>query len=261
MKLGSRLIEIFKYKDLFWNLVYRNLKIKYKNSILGFLWSLLTPLLMLIIYTIVFSQIIKIKTNYPYPTFLLSGLLPWIFFQMSLIMSSNAILENANIIKKVYFPRELIPLTTVTSNMINLLLSFLIFLPMLLVFKVHLSYHLIFLPLILFLHYIFTVSLSLIVASLTVFFRDIQHILEIITVLWFYLSPIVYPVSFVPKNWLSIYKLNPVVDITELYRTFILYNKFPDIFSLLKLTIWCVSLILLSIWIFQKLEPSILKEL
>ena len=174
----GQLREIFKFKNLTYNLVSRDLKVKYKGSILGFFWSLLNPLAMLIVYTVAFKYIIRIRVE-NFPLFFLCGFLPWTFLSLSLSMAVSSIKDNANLVKKVYFPREILPLSIVLSNLVQFLLTFIILIPALLLFKIKLGLPLLYLPLIIIFHLAFTLGLSLFLSALNVFFSDIRHLLEI----------------------------------------------------------------------------------
>jgi ABC-2 type transport system permease protein len=220
----KRLREIYAFKNLVYNLVTRDLKVKYKGSILGFFWSLLNPLLMLVVYTIAFKYIIKIRVE-NFPLFFLCAFLPWTFLNLSLSMSVSSIKDNANLVKKVYFPREILPLSVVLSNLVQFLLTFIILIPALLLFKIKLGFPLFFLPLIILFQLAFTLGLSYILASLNVFFSDIRHLLEVLLQIWFWLTPIIYPADFVPERFQTLYRLNPMVLFAESYRNSLLYNR------------------------------------
>ena len=220
----NRLKEILKFKNLVYNLVSRDLKVKYKGSILGFFWSLLNPLIMLIVYTVAFKYIIRIRVE-NFPLFFLCGFLPWTFLSLSLSMAVSSIKDNANLVKKVYFPREILPLSIVLSNLVQFLLTFVILIPALLLFKVKLGLPLLFIPLIIVFQIAFTSGLAFVFSALNVFFSDVKHLLEIFLQIWFWLTPIIYPVNFVPERFQSLYRLNPAVLFVESYRNSLLYNK------------------------------------
>lgn len=220
----NRLKEIYKFKNLVYNLVSRDLKVKYKGSILGFFWSLLNPLIMLIVYTIAFKYIIRIRVE-NFPIFFLCAFLPWTFLSLSLSMAVSSIKDNANLVKKIYFPREILPLSIVLSNLVQFLLTFIILIPALLLFKIKLGLPLLFLPLIIIFQLAFTSGLSFIFSSLNVFYSDVRHLLEILLQIWFWLTPIIYPVSLVPERFQALYRLNPMVLFVESYRKSLLDNK------------------------------------
>lgn len=230
----NQLKEIFRFKNLIYNLVARDLKVKYKGSILGFLWSLLNPLIMLIVYTVAFKYIIKIRVE-NFPLFFLCGFLPWTFLSLSLSMAVSSIKDNANLVKKVYFPREILPLSIVLSNLVQFLLTFIILIPALILFKIALGFPLLFLPLIILFQIAFTLGLAFILSSLNVFYSDVRHLLEIFLQIWFWLTPIIYPVDFVPERFQSLYRLNPAVLFVESYRNLLLYNKWLSPVELISL--------------------------
>ena len=219
----SKLKEIYRYKFLVYSLVSRDLKVKYKGSILGFFWSLLNPLVMLIVYTVAFKYIIRIRVE-NFPIFFLCAFLPWSFLSSSLSMSVGSIKDNGNLVKKVYFPREALPLSMVLSNLVQFLLTFLILIPALLLFKINLGFPLLFLPLIIIFQTAFNLGLSFFLSAFNVFFSDVKHLLEIFLQIWFWLTPIIYPINFVPERFQSLYKLNPSVLFVESYRNLLMNN-------------------------------------
>jgi len=219
----SKLKEIYRYKFLVYSLVSRDLRVKYKGSILGFFWSLLNPLVMLIVYTVAFKYIIRIRVE-NFPIFFLCAFLPWSFLSSSLSMSVGSIKDNGNLVKKVYFPREVLPLSIVLSNLVQFLLTFLILIPALLLFKIELGLPLLFLPIIIIFQTAFNMGLSFFFSAFNVFFSDVKHLLEIFLQIWFWLTPIIYPISFVPEKFQSLYKLNPAVLFVESYRNLLLNN-------------------------------------
>ena len=219
----SKLKEIYRFKYLVYSLVSRDLKVKYKGSILGFFWSLLNPLAMLIVYTVAFKYIIRIRVA-DFPIFFLCAFLPWSFLSSSLSMSVGSIKDNGNLVKKVYFPREVLPLSMVLSNLVQFLLTFLILIPALLLFKIELGLPLLFLPLVIIFQTAFNLGLSFFLSALNVFFSDVKHLLEIFLQVWFWLTPIIYPIDLVPERFQSLYKLNPSVLFVESYRNLLMNN-------------------------------------
>jgi len=260
------LARLFSYRELIYTFTTRNLKIKYKGSLFGFLWSLITPLLMMVVYTVVFSYIIRIRVEYPYVVFVLCGLLPWTFFASSLALAANSILENANLIKRVPFPRETIPLASVLANLVNFGISMSLLFAFLLIYRIPLGPRaLLLVPLVL-LHLAFTLGLALIFASLTVFFRDIQHMLEIILTVWFYATPIIYPSSLLEGTIRKVMLLNPMVSITELYRCSLLYEVPPAgtpsaSFMWGYAAAWSLLVLAAGYGLFSRLEHRFVREL
>jgi lipopolysaccharide transport system permease protein len=230
-----KLQSIAKHHELILSLVQRDLKARYKVSVLGFLWSLLRPLFMMVVFTVVFSRIFRwdIRMDAPYPLFLLTAILPWQFLTNSVSASANVLLANESLIKKVYLPREVFPLSIVLSELINFLLSLVVLLPFLWFFHISVTGWLLLLPLVLLIEVILVTGLCLLVSSLNVFFRDTLPIVDLGIMAWFYLSPIFYPVYMV-QDHLSpkmscIYMINPITPIITGFRKAFLASGFrPD---------------------------------
>ena len=252
--------EIYKFKNLVYNLVSKDLKVKYKGSILGFFWSLLNPLIMLIVYTVAFKYIIKIKVA-TFPVFFLCSFLPWTFFRLSLSMAVNSIKDNANLVKKVYFPREILPLSIVLSNLVQFLLTFIILIPALVLFKIKLGLPLLYLPLIIIFQLVFTLGLAYILAALNVFFSDVRHLLDIFLQIWVWLTQIIYPVNFVPERFQSLYRLNPAVLFVESYRNSLLYNKVLAFSELAALFLVGFVFLILGQLVFQSYNKRFAEEI
>lgn len=251
--------ELFTHREILKNLVLRNLRVRYKGSTLGFLWTFLNPLLTMLIFYIVFSKIIKINIE-QYPLFLLSALLPWTFFSSSLTDAAHSIINNANLVKKIYFPREILPLSYVLSNFINFLFSLAVLLPILIVFRAGGLRFIYFLPAILILHLIFTIGLALFLSCANVYFRDVSHFLGIILMFWFYLTPVFYSLDMVPQNLRSIYILNPIASLITIYRNVLFEGKTPSAINLsISVLIFTITL-LFGYFVFRRYEPDFPKE-
>jgi len=256
-----------KAKELLWNLVVKELKVRYKNSVLGFLWALLNPLLMMIVFTIVFSILMKgaIRQEH-YPLFLLCGYLPWIFFNTSISESTTSISLNGTLINKVYFPREFLPISKTLSSLVNFILSTSVLIPFLLIFGIKLKWYIIFLPIVIILQLLFTIGLGLFFSSVNVFFRDVGNLIEILMLTWMFLTPLWYPIQLVKDSapkYVYIYLLNPMASFVAVYR-FILFN--PDLeyilsYATIVVTISTFIFFFGGYWIFNRLEPDFAKEL
>ncbi len=218
------------YRELLYNLTLKEVKVKYKNSFIGFLWSMVNPVMMLAVYYVAFGIIFKLRalgmTRYEF--YLLSGILPWNFFSLSLLQSVSAVVNNADLVKKVYFPREVLPLSYLGAAAFHFLLQEMVLVVFLLVFRVTLSPWILALPLLLLLQLVFTAGLSFYLSALNVFFRDIQHFTEIALLAWFWLTPVIYPISFIWDNfpaWATgIFMLNPMAHLMLLWQR-ITYNS------------------------------------
>ena len=183
--------DLYNYRELLKTSIKKEVRSKYKNSFLGVLWSFLNPLLQIMVYAIIFSLILKNKQEH-YAIFLCCGLIPWSFFSVSINKSAYTIIENGNIIKKVYFPREIIPISVVTAETINFLISTLIIVGFVIIGGIGISKYIFFYPLILIAQYLVILAISFVISSICVYFRDLQHFIGIILQLLFYAAPIVY---------------------------------------------------------------------
>lgn len=229
--------NIYDYRDLMISLTKKEIKIKYKSAVLGWLWSLLNPLLLMLVFSFVFTRIINIQIK-DFPVFLLSALLPWFFLNFSLNASVTCIVDNASLIKKAYFPYEVIPLSIVAANLFNFLVSQILLFVFLLYFHIFPMCSWLYLPLIILLQAIFVSGICLAVAALHTLYRDVKYIVELLMLVWFYATPIFYPLSFVPENIRGFFYLNPLSLFMNSYRDILLYGKAPG-FSVLG---WMVGI-------------------
>ena len=226
---------IFSYRELIKNLVLKDLKLKYRDSTLGFLWSLANPLLLILVYSFVFTRMLRVDTpNFPY--FLLVGILPWNFFAQSLMMSTGSIVDNGGLIRKVWLPIEVFPIATVFFNLAQYLLALAVLLPMAsFFFHVPLSWSVLGFFVVLALHVIFTLGLSLFIAAVTVFYRDVKHFTEIFLMLLFWLTPIIYDVRVLPESLRTTVYLNPLSFFITSYQDIFYRQILPGPFHLLAL--------------------------
>ena len=229
----ARIGELLRYRELIESLVMRDLKVRYKNSVLGFLWSLLNPLLLMLVFTIVFTVMVPNASIQKFPAFILCALLPWNFFSAAVLGAVNSIVHNGHLIKKVYFPREILPISVVLSSFVNFLLALPVLFIFLAVFRIPFTVWLIYLPVIMAVQVAFVIGVALILATLNVFYRDTSVILEVVLQAWFFLTPIFYPAEFLPE-WRTVlgmalpirrltYILNPMASIVASYRS-VLYG-------------------------------------
>ncbi len=258
----EHLKELWTYRDLIYNLVIRDLKVRYKNSLLGVLWSWLNPLLMMLIFTFVFGYMWRNRAI-PHPHILfLSALLPWNFFVGSVMGGIPSIINNAHLVKKVYFPREVLPLSVVFSNLINFLISLPVLLLMIVISGMPLSGWILFLPVPILIELIFAIGIVLFLSSLEVFYRDTHMIMDVGMQGWFFLTPIVYTfrdlpekatlfgVTFNPQLWL--FRLNPMASIINTYQD-ILYHGLPTKFDFLARTaVTALVILIFGYWFFLR---------
>lgn len=236
--------EIYKYRELLRNLVLRDLKVRYKRSVIGFMWVMLHPLLMMTILYVVFSELFKISIP-NFSAYLISGIILWSFFSQSTSAAVVSFIGNSNLIKKVYMPKAILPLSTILSAFAHLLFAMI---PLLLIFfitGVHFSVNIYLLPLIFLMITLFSFGISLILATATVFFHDVRYIYEVLLLAWMYMTPIFYPESIVPERYIFILQLNPFYYFISVFRASLylnvpmLYEKmlFSLLFSILTFII------------------------
>jgi lipopolysaccharide transport system permease protein len=221
-----------KYKDLLSELVKREIKARYKQSILGYAWVILVPLLNLVVMSLVFSYFIRIQTgDVPYAVYLFVGLVPWTFMSNSIAMATSSLVSNSSLITKITLPRMVFPISVIFSKIIDFLLSLVILLIFLVFFGIGLKITLVLLPLVFLVQLVLVIGISLILSAINVFFRDVENILGVFLMLWMYLTPIVYPPELVPEQFRQIFSLNPMVGIINAYRYIVLYGVLPPLAS------------------------------
>jgi lipopolysaccharide transport system permease protein len=232
----ARLRALFQRHELIETLVMRDLKLRYKSSVIGFLWSLMNPLLLMVIFTIVFTVLISNTNIVHFPVFVLTALFSWNFFSTALMSGINSIVDNGHLIKKVYFPPEILTISTVLANCINFMLAIPVLLVFAALFKIPFTISLLYIPVIIILQVAFTLGVAFFLATLQVFFRDTSHIMEVLIQAWFMLTPIFYSSTLIPE-WRTVlgialpirrlsYILNPMASIVTLYRS-VVYG-FPN---------------------------------
>lgn len=225
----ARTQELVSYRSLVRNLVAKDLKVRYKNSFLGFIWSLLNPLLMMVIYTVVFTRILPSGIDH-FEVFIFTALLPWNWCQRSLSLCATSLVDNSAIINKVYFPRILLPISAIASEAVNFLLALPALFLLMVIFGIPITPWVAYLPILMLIQAILLVGLGLILAALNVTFRDTGVILEVLLTAWFFLTPIFYNIQQIkPEAAPWVYRLNPMASIIEQYRTILYKSARPDL--------------------------------
>jgi ABC-type polysaccharide/polyol phosphate export permease len=260
----ANLAQLPKYRALIQSLVARELKARYRGSVLGFFWSFINPLLLLLVYTFVFMYVLPqaVKGADPYPLFMFCGLLPWTWFASSLMESSAVLISGGNLIKKVLFPAEILPIVTVTANMVHFILALPILCVFLIVYRAPLTIaELLWFPVVVLVQYVFTLALALILSALTVHFRDIKDILANILTLWYFATPIIYPYQYAPALAKRYLNLNPFAHLAISYQEiFFFAGPFGHWKWLLAMGIASVFLFLAAYWVFDRLRDSFAEE-
>ena len=253
--------ELYAYRQMIYSLVKRDLRGRYKGSVLGFLWTFINPLLQLVVYTVVFSMIMKTGIDKFY-LFLFVALVPWLFFSTCLTGGSSCIFAQQDMVKKIYFPREVLPLAFVISQFINMLLTFIIIFLVLIFSGVGINLiAILYLPIIMIVEFILALGIAMLVSAVTVYFRDLEYILGIVSMAWMYLTPIIYPVESVPDEIMPIFNLNPMSPIIIAYRDILYYKRIPQVGTLLHAFLLGIAVLLIGCFAFSKLKRHFAEEL
>ncbi|OGG26688.1 hypothetical protein A2960_00755 [Candidatus Gottesmanbacteria bacterium RIFCSPLOWO2_01_FULL_39_12b] len=249
------IVVFLRYKDLLINLTEREIKARYKQSILGYFWVILNPFLQMLVMTFIFSIVMKVPSlGVPYPIFLYVALLPWNFFSNSLSSSMNSLVANSSLITKIYFPREILVYSTVFAKVIDLILAVSILVIFMIIYRIPVSTRILWVPVIFIIQLIFTTGLSLILSTFNLFYRDIQYLVSLMLMLWMYLTPVIYPVEIIPNEYRFILSLNPMAVFVNAYRQVILGGGDPNLNSLIIGVIVSLFVFLAGFSIFKKLE-------
>ena len=252
--------ELYNYRELLKTNVQKEIRGKYKKSFLGIFWSFLNPLLQLAVYAFIFPMILKNNQD-NYLMFLFVALIPWTFFTTSLTIGTDTVVQNGNIVKKVYFPRTILPISVVTSAAINFLISTIIVIIFALFTGLGVSIYLLFYPIILIIQYTLTLGIVMALSSITVYLRDLQHIIGVVVQVLFYATPIVYAPSSIPKQFAFILNLNPMSHIITAYRDIFYYKQLPNLINLGIIFLVALIICILGYLIFTKLEKRFAEEL
>lgn len=269
MSLVARMRELWAYRNLIYNLVVRDLKVRYKNSMLGVLWSLLNPLLMMLVFTFVFKVLAGNSSLPAYPAFILSGVLAWNLFSASVIGATNSIVGNAHLIKKVYFPREVLPIAVVLSNLVNYLLALPVYFILALLLGRSPTVWVLLLPAVILVQLLFTLGVSFVLATVNVFYRDTQIVMEVVMLAWFFMTPVFYSINQVARDgwhvgnivlssydvqrWMRI--LNPLASIVASYRDVLYWGARPGIDFFMRTAVTALFFLVVGYLIFHRFSP------
>ena len=259
MKFIEKCKEIYRYRHMLMTLVKQDINGRYKGSFFGFLWTLLNPLLMLVVYSIVFQFVFRSNIEH-YPIYLFICLMPWNTFAKSIANGTTCVSNNASILKKVYFPREVLPLSVVISNTIQYFFSAVIIFIALLVSGVGVSWFALFLPVMVFIQALFTLGIIFLLSAANVYIRDVQYIMNPVMMIWMYASPILYSISMVPEKYVDLYRLNPMVSIMEGYQSILYSQTFPDFKSLGIVLVVSIVIFIIGYLVFNKLQRRFAEE-
>jgi lipopolysaccharide transport system permease protein len=256
----NHLQELYKYRQLIWTIAWGDFKARYKNSILGYFWSLLEPLVMLAILYVVFTNMMKVQVEY-YQLFLLLGIIMWNFFVKTSNLGMNAITGKPYLVQKVYFPREVLVIAGCLTALLQSLFESLIFIVFMVAIWVPLSWNVLYLPYILLIFFILALGTAFALAALNVYYRDVQFIWAVVLQAGFFITPILYPLSIFPPGLQAILSLNPIAQIIITARDSVLYSTPPHFLALLYPGIGSVVILVIGYLIFCKLEPRFAEEM
>ena len=240
------------FRELLAELTKREIKARYKQSILGYAWVILVPLVNLVVMTVVFSYFFKLPTgNIPYALYLFTGLIPWTFTSNAITAATGSLSSNSSLITKIYLPREVFPVAAISAKLIDLLLSFIILLIFIPLFgqSFHLSFLL--LPVIFFFNLLLVLGISFILSAINVFFRDVENMLSVLLMVWMYLTPIVYPPEIIPAKIRPFFSLNPLMPIINSYRNIILYGVNPPTDSFIYAAVSSIAIFVIGYLFFR----------
>jgi len=246
------LAALWQYRELLYFLVWRDLKVRYKQTAIGATWAILQPLMTMVIFTVIFGHFAKIPSDgLPYPIFAYTALLPWTYFASALSRSSSSVVAEAHLISKVYFPRAVLPLAGTVSGIIDFAVAFPLLLGMMIWYGIMPAWGLLALPLFLLLALATALAVGLWCSALNVRYRDVGYTIPFLTQCWMYASPVAYPVSLVPENWRFVYSLNPMAGVVEGFRWALLGKQGPD-FVVMAVSTVVVALLLVGGLVFFK---------
>lgn len=252
--------ELYNYRELLKTTIKKEIRGKYKGSWLGVLWTFLNPLLMLAVYAFVFPYILRVEVE-NYTIFMIVALIPWTFFTTAVQTGTGCVVANGNILKKVYFPREIIPISVTTSQLVNFLITCLIMFVFIIFSGVGFSKHVLLLPVIVLVQYVLTLAINFLLSAITVFVHDVDHFVSVALTLGFYATPIVYLASMLPAKFQWAMSVNPMAVMVEAYRAILFYHKMPDMKLFGIWTALSFILLVVNYMLFKKLEKSFVEEL
>lgn len=255
--VALQLKELWAYRELLYFLIWRDVKVRYKQTALGVAWAIIQPVFTMVVFSLFFGRLAKMPSDgIPYPLFSYAALVPWTFFAQGLTLASNSLVGSANLIKKVYFPRLSVPIAAVTSGLIDFSIAFIVLLGMMLYYGIVPTINVIWLPFLLLLTLMTSLGVSLWLSALNVQFRDVRYILPFLTQLWLFATPIAYPSSLLSEPWRTLYSLNPMVGVVEGFRWALLGAKTAPGPMLIVSTLAALALLVGGAFYFRRLEKT-----
>lgn len=255
--VSLKLAELWEYRELLYFLTWRDIKVRYKQTILGAAWAIIQPLMTMVIFSLFFGRLAKMPSDgLPYPIFSYAALVPWTFFAYGLTQSSNSLVNSASLIKKVYFPRLAIPIATVLSGVVDFVLAFIVLLGMMLLYGIVPTINVFWLPLFLVLALITSLGVGLWLSAMNVQFRDVRYTVPFLTQFWLFATPIAYPSSLLSEPWRTLYGINPMVGVVEGFRWALLGVDTAPGPIILVSTLASVAILISGAFYFRRMEKT-----
>ncbi len=253
---GVSLRELWAYRELLYFLTWRDIKIRYKQTLLGAAWAIIQPLFAMLLFTLFFGRLARMPSDgVPYPLFAYAGLVPWTFFANAVANSGNSLVGSTNLITKVYFPRLIIPAAAVAAGLLDFAIAFVLLAPMLIYYGVSISWTLLMLPPLILLITVLALGVGMLMSALNVRYRDVRYALPFLIQLWLFASPVIYPSSIMPEQWKWILLLNPMTGIIEGFRAS-LFGKSFDWSAMALAAVCTLSIIVISAYVFRRVEET-----
>ena len=248
--------DLWRYRELLYFLIWRDVKIRYKQTLLGAGWAIIQPLFAMLLFTLFFGRLARIPSDgVPYPLFAYAGLLPWTFFANALTNSGNSLVGSSSLITKVYFPRVIIPSAAVLAGLLDFVIAFLLLIPMLIYYSIPVTRNLLLLPVFVCLAIFLALGIGMWLSALNVKYRDIRYALPFLIQLWLFASPVIYPVSIMPERWRWVLALNPMTGIIEGFRASLFGGKL-DALTTLTSAVLTIVILIISFFAFRRVEDS-----
>jgi lipopolysaccharide transport system permease protein len=249
--------DLWSYRELLYFLTWRDIKVRYKQTLLGAAWAILQPLLTTLIFTLFFGILAGVPSDgVAYPIFAFAGLLPWTFFANSVTQSSNSLVGSANLISKVYFPRLLVPAAAIGAGLVDFAIAFLILIAMMIFYGVAVTWHILMLPLLVLMLTLLALGIGMWLSALNVKYRDIRYVLPFLIQIWMFASPVIYPTTLVPERWRWILALNPLTGIIDNFRASIFGNRSFNWSALATSAIITVAFLVYAAFAFRRMEKT-----
>lgn len=253
----KNLRQLYRYRELLVTFSIREIKIRYKQTVLGITWAIIQPVAMMVVFTVIFSKFIKVSSEgVPYPIFSYAALLPWTFFATSLSFAIPSLINNSNLVTKIYFPREVLPIASVLAALIDFSIAGIIYFFMIFFYRIDVNLNIFLILPIMLIQIVFTLGMSLFLSAINIYYRDVRYALPLIVQFWMYVSPVIYSINVIPERFRFIYMLNPLAPIIDGYRKILTKGQAPDFYYLSIAATISLFVFLLAYRYFKKVEMA-----